>query len=192
MNRISKNAIIGIIAMLVISAMNLSMLNSKVSAGSEEVYFTDADVEELAEVLELLFDQSTITEDGVIVNYNEDLLHNKLGLEYPGIARFVENSNPGDITTMYIPYEPIGKKQNPKWTAESNKCVLNKLNDSYGPAAATAILDAIMNKNWTKGAKKLLQLGIKGTIPGIAANLLWIAASCGDQASKKYPRYIPK
>ena len=64
------------------------------------------------------------------------------------------------------------------------------MKDAYGPAAFTAIWTYLKNSDWTNAAKKLLKLGVKGSVPGIVASMMWNIASCGDVASKKHKRYL--
>ena len=64
------------------------------------------------------------------------------------------------------------------------------MKDSYGSAAFSAIYTYLKNKDWTNAAKKLLKLGVKGSVPGLVATMMWNIAHCGDVASKKHKCYL--
>ena len=198
------------ISLSLIVALLLTPFSSCKTSAESNVDYTDEDVEELANVLEAIFEESVVySDDGNFFGLDQDVLNDKvLNTEYAEIIdEFEEQDLIVDKSLTVIPNNRekliidknfdedvftinVKRKENPKWTAARDKCFYAKMKDAYGPAAFTAIYTYLKNKDWTNAAKRLLKLGVKGSVPGLAATLMWSIASCGDVASKKHKRWL--
>lgn len=191
MKNLLKLVSLSLVCSILLMNFNFSLISSKASAKSTQDY-SEKEVEELANELESVFEGSMIyDDDGEVIGVDSEIVKRNVSntkyayllddLEGQGI---IEKDNNSNIVT------PELLKTNPKWTEASNKCIKSKIKDTYGPTALTAIWEAGKDGNWKKGAKKLLKLGIKGSVPGLVASLTWFSVSCGDEASKKYDKYL--
>lgn len=194
MKKMSKIISLSLVFTLLLTSINLSKTSAEANLD-----YTEEDVEELANVLEAIFEESIVYNDDDFVGFKQDVLNNEvLNTEYAEIIDELEEQdliiNNNDkllIDNNYdIGISAIGKKENPKWTKARDNCFYEKMKDSYGPAALNTIWLYIKNKDWTNAAKKLLKLGVKGNVAGIVTNMMWSIASCGDVASKKHKRYL--
>lgn len=190
LKNLSKVISLGLIFSLLLTTFSFS--SSKASAESDQAY-TEEDVEELANLLEVLFEEGIVYDySGSPIGFNKEVLDEKvLTTEYSYlINEFEEEGLIIDTSaqekrfseTLVINEIELARSKRDKFL---DQCVAKKLNDSYGIAAATGIVKAIRGKQYTKAAKKILALGVKGTIPGIIGTLGWILGSCIYEADKK-------
>lgn len=136
---------------------------------------------------------------GIIDEFEEQdlLVHTSLITDTPkGSEKLIINKNSKELiidknydNDMFT-INSIKRKENPKWTAARDKCFYDNMKHAYGPAAFSAIYTYLKNKDWTNAAKKLLKLGIRGSVPGFVATMMWNIAYCGDVASKKHKRWL--
>lgn len=196
---------LSLIFFLILTSVGTPLFNNKVSAESNEEY-TEKDVEELAGFLEILFGEDgekyleyndygdfigikqEVLEEKGLSNQQHKKLINELEKQNLITSNKVELSSDNNISLASK--NPVGKKYNPKWVKVRDDCLVNELKTAYGPAAFTAIYKYIKEEAWTKAAKKLLKLGIKGIVPGLISDFLWTVGLCADQANKKYEPFI--
>lgn len=189
MNLLSRVVSLSLVFSLVVT---FSLGQTQVSAESDLTYTQD-DVEELANVLELLFDKGQILDhNGDWIGFDEDILEQELlDTDYSFLVddlkeqgMIIDDAINSEIESNIksTNYSPMAKSPR---DAFLDRCVLQKLNDSYGVAATTAIVNAIKNKQWTKAATRLIRLGVRAAPPVIIANLGWIITSCLHEANKR-------
>lgn len=188
-------SIVKIISLSLVFSLILTTFSWSQTSAESNLTYTEEDVEELANVLEVLFDTGVVYDyDGNIIGFDEEIIEREiLDTQYSflvddikELGLIVDNppNNKTELTENYTNYNQVVPFKT-KRDAFIDQCILNKLNDSYGIAAATAIITAIKNKQWTNAAKRLIKLGIKSAPTVIIANLGWILGSCIYAADKK-------
>lgn len=188
-------SIVKIISLSLVFSLILTTFSWSQTSAESNLTYTEEDVEELANVLEVLFDTGVVYDyDGNIIGFDEEIIEREiLDTQYSflvddikELGLIVDNppNNKTELTENYTNYNQVVPFKT-KRDAFIDQCILDKLNDSYGIAAATAIITAIKNKQWTNAAKRLIKLGIKSAPTVIIANLGWILGSCIYAADKK-------
>ncbi|MGX4667806.1 hypothetical protein JNUCC74_01055 [Cerasibacillus sp. JNUCC 74] len=179
----------------IVFALLITNFSIPVNASEANVY-DEKEVEELANVLEILFDKSIVYGiDGGPVGYSRGILEKELSkfpeyiylideLEKEGVLIDDNRLNQSSIQIRSL------RRENPKWVNYSERCIRKGLSNAFGPAAITGVWEAIRDGNFKKGAKKLLKLGVKGSIPGIMATAMWEVNKCNSKANKKYKRWL--
>ncbi|WP_368653754.1 hypothetical protein AB4Y30_01450 [Ornithinibacillus sp. 4-3] len=191
MNGFLKFISISLIFTLLLTSINVSVLSGKVVAAEENKSdnYTEEDVEELAHVLEILFDKGIIyDENGVQKGFDRELVKKELSdTEYSDLISDLEDENllydsNEELISNNVPIFSIASKT-PR-EAYLDKCITNELSNAFGLAAAKTIIDAIKNKSFKKAAKALLKAGIKGV--GVPVTLGYILTSCLIKTDKKF------
>lgn len=187
-----------LVVALLLTTINTTILSSKVEAVVNDNYdYTEEDVEELAGVLEVIFEKGIIyDENGSEIGYDKEIINEELsGTEYSDLIddfeekglflnsdnknyfSYDELENFGDVLPMV---QASGKS---KRDAYIDNCLVGKLSDSFGVGAITTVVEAIRQKSFIKAAKELLKVGVKGG--GIVITLGWMLTSCIASADKK-------
>jgi hypothetical protein len=180
----------------VVFALLITSFSIPVNASEANAVYDEKEVERLANVLEILFDKSMVYDiNGEPVGYSKGILEKELSkfpeylyligdLEKEGVILDDNRLNQSSIQIRSL------RRENPKWVNYSERCFRKGLNNAYGPAAITGVWEAIKKGNFKKGAKKLLKLGVKGSLPGIMATVIWEYNKCNTKANKKYKRWL--
>lgn len=185
-----------IITKIILTVLSMVVIYSVVGEG----YFSQAsslktkedEVNKLAKELEVIFEQASVYQGETLVGFDKQTIIDKIEgdnkqeiiHEFESKDLFVDknNINNGAIMSKVSKKASVVQKRRNYY----NKCIGNKLNGSYGPTAATAVFSYIYNKQYKMAAKKLIKLGIKGSVPGLIGNLAYIQISCGISADRKY------
>ncbi|MGM0943134.1 MAG: hypothetical protein ACQEWU_19570, partial [Bacillota bacterium] len=159
---------------------------------SEADKYDEKEVENLAKVLEILFDKSIVYDNnGTPIGFNKNIVETELSKmpDYNYIIDELEKERL--LIEDKISLSPMRLlKVNPKWAAAKEACFRKEIKKQYGGAALTSAVDMILNGKWKDGAKKLLKLGVRGSIPGIFVTIGLTNGKCGEKASKKYKHYL--
>ncbi|GAQ18534.1 hypothetical protein OPHB3_2475 [Oceanobacillus picturae] len=200
MNRFLRFVSFSLVVALLITTINTTILSSKVAAATvtttDNGDYTQEDVEELAGVLEILFEKGIIyDENGAEIGYDKEIIKEELsGTEYSSWIDEIEEEGllfNSDNENYFTHNELKNNNNSPKLMAAGkskrdaylDKCITAKLSESFGPVAITAIVHSIRKKSFIKAAKQLLKMGIKSG--GIAISLGWMLSSCIRSADKK-------
>lgn len=178
---------------LIFSLLLTSLSISKASAESINLDYSEEDVEELANLLEVLFEESMVYDNnGSPIGFDKEVLNEKvLTTEYSSLiddfeeqGLIIDSSDEITESVMSNEFEVMAKSRS-KRDLFLDKCIAGKLNDSYGVAAVSVIITAIHQKQWKIAANRLIRMGVKAAPPVIIANLGWILGSCIYAADKK-------
>lgn len=125
----------------------------------------------MAEQLEFFFEEvATIDENGNIIGLDIDKAEERFG-NSPDLELLKEEIEEQE-DTMYPMINPDGPNGE---AIPMRNCLNTKVKNEWKSyitgAVATNILDAIMSKNYKKGAKLLIKHGVRGSIPGIVVTL---------------------
>ena len=131
-----------------------------------------------------------IAKDSSVINISEEEQLN----EAQSVGVLVRAAGPKYTSSLKtrIKYGYSRYKDNPAWVSAYNKCVGRELKKSFGPIAVTTLYEALRNKQYTKAAKKLIKLGVKGSLPGFVISLAFISNGCNAEATKKHYKWVRK
>lgn len=179
---------------LVVSFILTSLNVQHIKAQKVDNNYNEKEVQELAAVLELIYDKSAIYDgESEIIGFNKKILENGLK-DLPEYNYLIDEFEEGNLLIQTnqssSEFSTFAYKRNPKWQQANNKCISRELKSAFGPAAATAIINAVKNKAWKKAAKKLLKLGIKSSLPGLMGTLGYISVKCGEEANMKHKPFL--
>lgn len=164
-----------------------SLFSTVISAEEIDQEVDSEEVEELAEQLEFMFEEASIKDDnGNIIGFDFESIEEKYGTsieldqlkqEIEGSATdssnltIGENSSNTGITTMAVPNKD-----------KINACIQKKVKNSYKETLTLTTINTLWNlardKKYKTLAKKLLAVGIKGNVPGIAIQLMYYHGTC--------------
>lgn len=167
--------------------------------------FTEAEVTDLAEKLEFIYEEATIKdEEGRPISIDVDKVEAKYGpsSELSAIREMQEaretsqNLNKdNEITTgepfdIGLPFNPINNEKDFKnledpitvQTEAVDNCIQDKIvdewNATFSIAGWTTFFTWIYDGQYDKAAKKLLRVGVKGNLAGIGATIMYFYTSC--------------
>lgn len=197
LNSFLKFVSFSLVFTLLLTSINVSVSSGKVAAATNKNgNYTEDDVDELANVLEVFFEKGVIyDEDGTPKGYDRDILKKELSeSEYSSLIDYLEDENvlfDSDNESNFT-YEELDFSDLPKLRAAGktpkeayvDNCIVDELNNAFGLAAVTGVVQAIKEKSFKKAAKKLLKSGVKGV--GVPVTLGWILSTCLVKADKKY------
>lgn len=202
MKNVFLRALISIVAIALLAtpltpfsdAKELSNTTSNQESTSEQGTndYSDKEVAEIENTLKVLYDDAGVyNEKTKSLQFKDSVLKNELSdSEYNRIVGDLKSNNQliSDVS------EGVTKEVNqPDWRARIgnekaaayvDKCVGNKLSNTYGKKAAKAIATLVLNKNYKKAAKELAKRGLKAS--GNIVTLSSILGKCLYQANKKY------
>lgn len=175
---------------MVIALLTTVFAPGVVGAQLSEAY--DKEVRELAEALEFIFEEAvTIDENGNIIDFDIEKIEAEYG-ELPELSAIKAEQElilQKPVLHPEIITEKMGEE--PRITPAMNafnRCVNSKiqnwLKDMVPTTALAAIYGYVMDKEYTKAAKKILTYGVKGSVAGIAATLTWYMFSCTWEQDK--------
>ncbi|MBF7026003.1 hypothetical protein [Staphylococcus kloosii] len=149
--------------------------------------------QELEKVLKTLYDDAGVyDEKEQSLKFKDSVLRKELSKEqYNNIIGDIKNENKlvNDVDDNGVTkedYRPDWRAQmgSEKQGAYVDKCVGNKLSNTYGKKAAKAVAKFVLAKNYKKAAKELAKRGLKAT--GNIGTLSSILGQCLFAAHKKF------
>ncbi|MEK5147036.1 hypothetical protein MKX53_08335 [Psychrobacillus sp. FSL K6-4615] len=203
MNKLSKSILLKL--GMVVSIVVLSVFGGFVETNKTNAYdeVNSEDIATLETALNLIFEKGIVTDkNGFTLGYDRAIFEEELngfedyqeiiqGMEEAGL--FVEVNEKGFddssvITPLIVACEWHLMKEKPEFIAAENKCLLAGLKANYGPTTAlSTIANLISDKEFTLAAKKIVALGIKSNIAGIAVTLGIVMYNCNQDLEKKFP-----
>lgn len=199
MNRFLRFVSFSLVVALLLTTINTTILSGKAAAATvtnDNEDYTEEDVEELAGLLEILFEKGIIyDENGTRKGYDREIFKKELaGTEYSSLIDDFEDENlllDLDNENNFT-YEELNFSNLPKLRAAGktpreayvDQCIVDELNNAFGLAAAKGLVDAIKEKSFKKAAKLLLKAGVKGV--GVPVTLGYILTTCLIKGDKKF------
>lgn len=149
-----------------------------------EVDYTEEEVEELANQLEVFYKDVAIKdENGYVVGIDFD----KFEEEFGSIPGFEESLIVNDVTfDKNLTVEPsigvMASMPTPTEKRKINDCVNNKIKTAYkeyfSVSALATVFTLLYDGNFKAGATKLIKMGVKANVFTLAAQLLYWHGSC--------------
>lgn len=157
------------------TALLISFSFSLNTASALEANISEKDIdeqaEELADILEYVFEEAGIEDEhGNLVNIDTDKVEEKFGKspELESLKEAIKKAE-NSMQPKINPDGPDGKG------AEMRKCtdakIKNEWKEYIGDATGASIVNAVLSKNYKKGAKLLIKKGVKGSQAGIVYTL---------------------
>ncbi|MEC2922194.1 hypothetical protein WAG12_06230 [Bacillus cereus] len=154
-------------------------------------------VKELAEVLEFIDTKATKKDSqGNIIAMNFDLIEEKYGemAEIKALKEQAQSLNDEFSISEEIPSDVayasnIVLRQREQWIRMHNACLKRELTNSYkefiSVSTITTLVQWIQNGQYTKAAKKLISLGVRGNVVALGATIVYKVGTCGDELKRK-------
>lgn len=142
---------------------------------NKQITEEDRQVAELAEQLKFIFEEASIKDkSGQVVDIDINMIENKYGKteELELLRQEIQKSKTNSM------YEDPFKQETPA----VDRCIERKIIANYREVLNVAFISTIIvnikNKEYEYAAKKMLKLGVKGSLPGLIAQLSWYLGSC--------------
>ncbi|KAB2335099.1 hypothetical protein [Bacillus mesophilum] len=156
----------------------LATIFPSVSLANEQ-QVNEEDVEELANVLKVVYEEAVIKDEyGNTVGIDVEKLREEFGdiEEFAGLEDEIIASCQTKDSNIIQPMHHTEYHDN------MNKCVNEGIVDNFGPlvtgAALAGIVDAILDKQYTTAAKKIISAGFRGSVVGTGVTLATMFIGC--------------